>query len=207
MMILSCLKWKLEYLFTSNDYTISRISRPLLTCDSEDFRIKTNPFHDNILIAYNDNDYNLKDTTKSYLSISIHSRKETKSVNLFVNEDLLINDNIDIDTAPYIDFLINNATINSSKHGVTQYFCTTYNFTKDINISRVELIQGSDDNIVHHISFLLCEDEQGLANALNEYDITFKDTSQAHLCYGDSSEYAHDYSMLCSTQFVLIQHD
>ena len=44
--------WKLESLNinSENGITIAQISRHLLTCDFEDFRIKTNPFHHYILM-------------------------------------------------------------------------------------------------------------------------------------------------------------
>ena len=162
--------WKLESLTIKQDIGISiaQISRHLLTCDYQDFRIKTNPFHHYVLIAYNKYDDNLKSTTDMKLSINYHSYKETKEVNLFLNEDLLINDatsdfqsfyinNTNSGNSDFIEFLMNNGTIDVSKSGGTQYLCTMFNVTKDYKVTSVEIIDENGLNLVHHAELLHCD--------------------------------------------------
>ena len=204
--------WQLESLIINaeNGISIAQISRHLLTCDYEDFRIKTNPFHHYILIAYNEYDSYLKSTTDMELSIGIHSRKETKEVNLFIDEDLLINGVTNIDINPtnidddyvynatddsdydyndyYLEFLTKNGTIDVIKSGGTQYLCTMFNVTEEYNVTRVEIIDENGFNLVHHAELLYC-DTSLLTDGVN---------SNAVECgTGDG------YDMTCNLQFVL----
>ena len=189
--------WKLENLIIdeSNGVSIATIKRYLMTCDSQDYRIKTNPFHDYVLIAYNEYDDKLIDTTDSLLSISIHPYKETKELNLFLNEDLLINSDSteQDDEGGSIDYLMNNATIDVSKYGATQYFCTMFNITSEYNISGAEPIDGTNNNIVHHLQFLQCDDTMGIELINNQQQ-------EAHYC-ALGTEF--DYTMSCRLKFSL----
>ena len=201
--------WKLESLHINreNGISIAQISRHLLTCDFEDFRIKTNPFHQYILIAYNEHDSYLESTTNMKLSISIHTRKETKEVNLFIDEDLLINDvttsagsfggdnsnnnTNNSNTNNIIEFLTNNGTIDVVKSAGTQYLCTMFNLTQEYNVTNVEIIDENGRNLVHHATLFNCD-----ASHLAEGRVTWN-TNAVECGAGDG------YEMTCPLTFVL----
>ena len=145
--------WKLMLLERFDTHSIIQIKRHLLTCDEEDFGIKTDRLKHNLMIAYNKNDQLLQDTVDWRLSISQHPYYERKEVNLFVKETLFLEQN---DDKSYIDYTMGNLTL-SATNGITQYFCQLFNVTNPVYITGFDILDASDFNLVHHSEILLCK--------------------------------------------------
>eukprot|EP01084_Bolivina_argentea_P097854 175904_1 len=72
--------WKLLNLIQHHDYIVIQIQRKLLTCDYDDFDIKTNRLKHRIMIAYNLNDLLLSSTTDYKLNIAMHSHQQIMEI-------------------------------------------------------------------------------------------------------------------------------
>ena len=145
--------WKLMHLERGQSYSVIQMKRHLLTCDEEDFAIKTDRTKHNLMIAYNPRDYLLPETVDWKLRISQHPHYERKEVNLFVKESLFLEQNED---KYYIDYTINNLML-SKTNGITQYFCQLFNVTQPKYMTGFEILDTTKFNLVHHSEILLCK--------------------------------------------------
>ena len=111
------------------------------------------------MLAYHTNDILLKETSDYELFISQHQNMERKEISLFFDEDLFVNgDDAHENDTNHIDFTMNGTVNLSTNNGATQYLCKVFNNTEDRYVTKLELLDTTNYNLVHHVELLLCPD-------------------------------------------------
>ena len=149
--------WKLMHLERGQTHSLIQMKRRLLTCDEEDFSIKTDRAKHNLMIAYHPKDYVLPETTEWKLKISQHPFYERRQVSLFVDDGIFMAHNDENEN--YIDYTIDSLTV-SKTEGVSQYWCQLFNITERRYLTGYEPLDTTVSKVMHHAVLHKCENAE-----------------------------------------------
>eukprot|EP01084_Bolivina_argentea_P249314 417303_1 len=148
--------FKLTHLQMSDAHekVIIQFHRHLISCDIEDYNIDTTRLKHNIMIAYNDNDGLLYQSSDYKLLINMHTNTDTKELNLFLKDELFMNEQ---QNDQYFDIIFDTNFTITKRNGTTQYHCMNYNNTIPRYITGFDILDATENNLLHHASWSSCK--------------------------------------------------
>eukprot|EP01084_Bolivina_argentea_P190843 327845_1 len=102
------------------------------------------------MIAYNNDDKLLYQSTDYKLLINMHTNTETKELNLFLKDELFMNEEKKSDK--YFDIIFENNITISKNDGNTHYHCMNYNNTIPRYITGFDILDATEYKILHHVT-------------------------------------------------------